>query len=66
MLRNIKTTGELSDYHYKNVSNQCGSPKFYGLPKISKIGTPLGPLYQVGKLSSTGLARSWSILFNSW
>ena len=44
ILKDIKQTGGLSDLTYKKVYPTSTVPsKFYGLPKIHKVGTPLDP-----------------------
>ena len=44
LLRDIKQTGGLNNTKYKQLfPHQCSPPKFYGLPKIYKVGTPSGP-----------------------
>ena len=45
ILRNIKTEGGLSEEVYRRLyPTGAGSPKFYGLPKIHKLGIPLRPI----------------------
>ena len=45
MLRSIKTKGSLSEDLYRRLyPTGAGSPKFYGLPKIHKLGMPLRPI----------------------
>ena len=52
LLKKIKTEGGLSEATYKRLyPTGAGSPKFYGLPKIHKQGTPLRPI-----VSSIGAA----------
>ena len=47
--RDIKNQGGLNDHIYRKVYHTSSvAPKFYGLPKIHKTGTPLGPLSLVG------------------
>ena len=44
LLRNIHQTGGLSTQKYKQLyPTSAVPPKFYGLPKIHKTGTPSGP-----------------------
>ena len=52
-LRNIKTEGGLNEETYKRLyPTGAGSPKFYGLPKIHKSGTPLRPIiYSIGTVT---------------
>ena len=43
-LRRIKRETNLGDNEYRSMyPTDCTAPKFYGLPKIHKTGTPLGP-----------------------
>ena len=43
-LKDIKQTGGLNNLKYKQVCpTSAVPPKFYGLPKIHKVGTPSGP-----------------------
>ena len=52
LLKKIKTEGGLSEATYKRLYPMgAGSPKFYGLPKVHKQGTPLRPI-----VSSIGAA----------
>ena len=52
LLKKIKTEGGLSEATYKRLYHTgAGSPKFYGLPKVHKQGTPLRPI-----VSSIGAA----------
>ena len=45
MLKSIKTKGGMSEELYRRLyPTGAGSPKFYGLPKIHKLGTPLRPI----------------------
>ena len=45
LLKKIKTEGGLSEATYKRLyPTGAGSPKFYGLPKVHKQGTPLRPI----------------------
>ena len=44
-MKKIKTEGGLSEATYKRFyPTGAGSPKFYGLPKVHKQGTPLRPI----------------------
>ena len=44
ILKNIKADGELKDKLYRRLyPTGAGSPKFYGLPKIHKLGIHSGP-----------------------
>ena len=50
LLKSIKTEGGINEATYKRLyPTGAGSPKFCGLPKIHKEGTPLRPI-----VSSTG------------
>ena len=52
ILKKIKSKGGLSEDGYKKMyPTGAVSPKYYGLPKIHKAGTPLRPI-----ISSTGTA----------
>ena len=52
LLKKIKSEGGMSDATYKRLyPTGAGSPKFYGLPKVHKQGTPLRPI-----VSSIGAA----------
>ena len=52
LLKKIKTEGGLNEATYKRLyPTGAGSPKFYGLPKVYKQGTPLRPI-----VSSIGAA----------
>ena len=52
ILKNIKAEGGLTEEAYKSLyPTEAVSPKFYGLPKIHKPGTPLRPI-----VSSIGTA----------
>ena len=45
MLKSIKAKGGMSEDLYKRLyPTGAGSPKFYGLPKIHKLGMPLRPI----------------------
>ena len=45
LLKSIKTEGGINESTYKRLyPTGAGSPKFYGLPKIHKEGTPLRPI----------------------
>ena len=59
LLKDIKQTGGLSTQKYKQLyPTSAVSPKFCGLPKIYKAGTPSDPLSPVGCQSPMGLPRS--------
>ena len=45
LLKSIKAEGGINETTYKKLyPTGAGSPKFYGLPKIHKTGTPLRPI----------------------
>ena len=45
LLKQIKTEGGMNEATYKRLHpTVAGSPKFYGLPKVHKQGTPLRPI----------------------
>ena len=45
LLKSIKTEGGIGESTYKRLyPTGAGSPKFYGLPKVHKEGTPLRPI----------------------
>ena len=45
LLKQIKTEGGMNDATYKRLyPTRAGFPKFYGLPKVHKQGTPLRPI----------------------
>ena len=48
-IRDIKQTGGLNNIKYKQLyPTSAVPPKFYGLPKIHKVGTPLRPIVSIG------------------
>ena len=51
----------LTNQHYiqNTLSHRCRSPQFYGLHKIHKQGTPIGPLYPAGVQSLMEWPKSW-------
>ena len=58
-LRRIKKDTNIDEGTYKTMyPTDCMPPKFYGLPKIHKTGTPSGQLYQVGIQLPVGLLKS--------
>ena len=53
LLKSIKAQGEISENTYKRLypTGAC-SPKYYGLPKVHKIGIPLRPIVSsIGSVS---------------
>ena len=45
LLKQIKAEGGMNETTYKRLyPTGAGSPKFYGLPKVHKQGTPLRPI----------------------
>ena len=66
-LRDIKNQGGLGDYKYRKVyPTSVVGPKFYGLPNIHEVGTPLCPLCLVGDPSHLGWPRSGPTLLVLW
>ena len=62
-LKDIKNQGGLSDHIYRKVyPTSAVAPKFYDLPKLHKIGSPLRPLFPVGGPSHMDWPRSWPTL----
>ena len=62
LLKSIKTEGGMNENLYRRLyPTGAGSPKFYGLPKIHKVGIPLRPIVSsIGAVSyetSKELAR---------
>ena len=58
-LRRIKRDTNMGEDMYRTISTTgCTAPKFYGLPKIHKTGTPSGQLYSVGAQSPMGWLKS--------
>ena len=62
LLKSIKTGGGMNENLYRRLyPTGAGSPKFYGLPKIHKVGIPLRPIVSsIGAVSyetSKELAR---------
>ena len=53
LLKTIKTQGGMNDNLYKRLyPTGANAPKFYGLPKVHKDGTPLRPIVSsVGSVS---------------
>ena len=57
-LKDIKQKGGLSDTTYRKVyPTSAVPPKFYGLPKINKIGTPLRPIVSSRGSITYGVAK---------
>ena len=60
LLKDFKQTGGLTTQKYKQLyPTSAVPPKFYGLPKIHKTGTPSDPLFPVGGPSPMVLPRSF-------
>ena len=58
LLKDIKQTGGLSTQKYKQLyPNSAVPPKFYGLPKIHKAGTPLRPIVSSRGSITYGVAK---------
>ena len=46
LLKTIKAEGGINNITYKRLCpTGAGSPKYYGLPKIHKVGVPLRPIF---------------------
>ena len=61
LLKNIKQTGGLSTQKYKQLyPTSSVPPKFYGLPKIHKTGTPLRPIVSSRGSITYGVAKDLS------
>ena len=57
LLKNIKQTGGLSTQKYKQLyPTNAVPPKFYGLPKVHKSGTPLRPIVSSRESITYGVA----------
>ena len=58
-LKRMKRETNMGEDMYRTMyPTGCTAPKFYGLPKIHKTGTPLSQLYLVGAWSLIGLLKS--------
>ena len=61
LLKDIKQTGGLSTQKYKQLyPTSAVPPKFYGLPKIHKTGTPLRPIVSSMGSITYGVAKELS------
>ena len=61
LLKDIKQTGGLSTQKYKQLyPTSAVPPKFYGLPKIHKTGTPLRPIVSSRGSITYGVAKELS------
>ena len=61
LLKSIKPTGGLSTQKYKQLyPTSAVPPKFYGLPKIHKTGTPLRPIVSSRGSITYGVAKELS------
>ena len=61
LLKSIKQTGGLSTQKYKQLyPTSAVPPKFYGLPKIHKTGTPLRPIVSSRGSITYGVAKELS------
>ena len=61
LLKGIKQSGGLSIQKYKQLyPTSAVSPKFYGLPKIHKTGTPLRPIVSSRGSITYGVAKELS------
>ena len=58
ILKRVKSQTGLSNQTYKSMyPTGCVSPKFYGLPKIHKLDTPLRPIVSSCGLVTYGVAK---------
>ena len=65
LLKDIKQTGGLTTQKYKQLyPTSAVPPKFYGLPKIHKTGTPLRPIVSSRGPSLMVLPRSFTTSLN--
>ena len=63
LLKNIHQTGGLSTQKYKQLyPTSAVPPKFYGLPKIHKTGTPLRPIVSSRGSITYGVAKELSYI----
>ena len=61
LLKHIKQTGGLTTHKYKQLyPTSAVPPKFYGLPKIHKTGTPLRPIVSSRGSITYGVAKELS------
>ena len=61
LLKDIKQTGGLTTQKYKQLyPTSAVPPKFYGLPKIHKTGTPLRPIVSSRGSITYGVAKELS------
>ena len=66
LLKDIKQTGDLSTNKYKQLyPTSAVAPKFYGLPKIHKVGTPLRPILSSRGSITYGVAKELAHTFKS-
>ena len=65
-LKGIKQTGGLNDSIYKKVySTSAVAPKFYGIPKIHKVGTPFRPIVSSRGSITYGMAKILAVIICS-
>ena len=58
LLKDVKQTGGLSTNKYKQLyPTSAVPPKFYGPPKIHKVGTPLRPIVSSRGSITYGVAK---------
>ena len=58
-LRRIKRDSNIGEDMYRTIyPTSCTAPKFYGLPKTHKTGTPSGQLYPAGDQTPKGWLQS--------
>ena len=63
LLKNIKQSGGLSTQKYKQLyPTRAVPPKFYGLTKIHKTGTPLRPIVSCRGSITYGVAKELSCI----
>ena len=67
LLKKIKTEGGLNEATYKRLyPTGAGSPKFYGLPKVNKQGTPLRPIVSSIGAATYQTAKELSRILKPW
>ena len=65
ILKDIKQTGALSTTKYKQLyPTSAVPPKFYGLPKIHKVGTPLRPMVSSRGSITYGVGKELAHIIN--
>ena len=67
ILKKIKSEGGLSGDSYKKMyPTGAVSPKYYGLPKIHKAGTPLRPIISSIGTATYNIAKELAKILNPW